>query len=155
MEQQPQPSSPLFQLNVDANTGYTLRSAASWAKILGILGIIFGLCFIGMGILMQNTMNQMGGAFDEYKYRGSASMMGNVAMIMYILIGVITMIGSLFALSFGNRVTTAIRTNDQNTLRAGFAGVRNYFAYWTILMIIGLLILIIGLATGASSGLYS
>ena len=36
----------LFQLNLDAQNSYTLRSAASWAKVLGIVGLIMGILFV-------------------------------------------------------------------------------------------------------------
>jgi hypothetical protein len=148
MEPQPQ-SSSLFQLNVDANTGYTLKSAASWAKLLGILGIIFGVLFIAIGIMLQQTVSRSG-VFDEYGGYGSrnANMLGNLGMIVYIIMGAITILGSLFAFNFGNRASAALRTNDQNSLRGSFAAVRNYFAFWGILMIIGLLLCIIALVQG-------
>jgi hypothetical protein len=149
MEQQPQSSSPLFQLNVDANTGYTLKSAASWGRLLGILGIIFGVLFIVAGIMVQQTLTRTASYQDFGGYGSrSASMIGNAGMIAYIIMGVITLVGSIFALNFGNKAAAAIRTNDQNSLRASFAAVRNYFAFWSILMIIGLLFCIIALVQG-------
>src|SRR5687767_13970863 len=48
-------SPPLFQLNLDANNSYTLRSAASWAKVLGIVGIIIGILCFATGFLLQNA----------------------------------------------------------------------------------------------------
>lgn len=152
MEQPPpmQSGSSLFSLNLDANNSSTLRSAASWAKVLGVLGIIFGVLFLALAFLVQNAIGNAAGEFEGYRYRGSTSMMANFGMGVYICMGVLTIIGSIFALNFGGKINSALRTNDQNTLRGGFAGLRNYFAFWAILMIIGLLLAIIGIAGGAS-----
>ena len=74
-------------------------------------------------------------------------------MITYIVMGLILLISSIFALNFGNKITRALRTNDQMSLTAGFAGVRNYFAFWAILMIICLLLMLIGVADLATSAI--
>jgi hypothetical protein len=152
---EPTPNTSLFQLNLDANNAFTLRSAASWAKVLAILGLIFGILLIAVGFLVQNAIkNNAYGGYEDSDYRSNANIlenMGTAGMIVYIFFGVLVIIGSIFALSFGNKISTALRTNDQNTLRSGFGAVRNYFAYWSILMIICLLLMIIGIAAGSSS----
>jgi hypothetical protein len=156
MEQnQPTQNTSLFQLNLDANNSFTLRSAASWAKVLAILGLIFGILFIAIGFLVQNAMktNTYSG-YGDMDTRGNANIienMGTAGMVIYIFFGVLVIVGSVFALNFGNKISAALRTNDQNALRTGFGAVRNYFAYWSILMIIGLLLMIIGIAAGGSS----
>lgn len=150
MEQNQPSDTSLFQLNLDANNSYALRSAASWAKVLAIIGIIFGIMFIALGFLVQNAINKSP-QFDDYEYGSgttSKGLLGTVGMVFYMLMGAITIIGSIFALNFGGKISSALRTNDQNTLRSAFAALRNYFAYWGVLMIIGLLLMIIGIAAG-------
>lgn len=151
MEQPPpNPNTSLFQLNLDASNSNTLRSAASWAKVLGVLGIIFGILFLAIAFLVQNALSTTRGGLDNFGYEGSTSMIANFGMGIYICMGVLTIIGSIFALIFGNKISSALRTNDPYTLRGGFAGLRNYFAFWGILMIIGLILMIIGIASGAT-----
>lgn len=152
MEQPPpMQNTSLFQLNLDAANSSTLRSAASWAKVIGILGLIFGALFLALAFLVQNALKTAGGEFEGY--RANTNLMANVGMGAYICIGVLTIIGSIFALNFGSKITSALRTNDQFTLRSGFAGLRNYFAFWGILMIIALLLVVISIASGAASGM--
>ena len=50
-------SSSLFSLNLDAQNSYTLRGMASWAKVLGFVGLIMGILFIILGILVQQAVN--------------------------------------------------------------------------------------------------
>ena len=138
-------NSSLFQLNLDAQNSYTLRSAASWAKVLGIVGFIIGvLCIIG-GILAQQAINRYGTG-GYYNQSGiSASTLGNAGLIVYVIMGLIFIVSSIFALNAGNKIGRGLRANDQQSLNAGFAGARNYFAFWTILLILFLLLLLIGL----------
>lgn len=155
---EPTPNTSLFQLNLDANNSFTLRSAASWAKVLGILGLIFGIIFIAIGFLVQNARStNTYGQYEDYDTGGNGTIMesmnmaGTAGMVGIILFGVLVIIGSIFSLSFGNKISAALRTNDQNTLRSGFGAIRNYFAYWSVLMIIYLLLMIILIAAGSGS----
>jgi len=135
----------LFQLNLDAQNSYTLRSAASWAKVLGIAGMIMGLLFVIAGIIAQQALSQ-----SSSLYRNdtgfSARTLGNAGLIVYVLMGLVFIISSIFALNAGNKINQGLKANDQATLNAGFAGARNYFAFWAILIILMLLLMLIGIA---------
>jgi hypothetical protein len=147
MEQNQTPNSntSLFQLNLDAQNSYTLRSAASWGKVLGVVGLIMGIIFFIVGIMVQQTMSRYGG-LSSYRSSGfSATSLGNAGMAVYLILGLIMVISSIFALNAGNKISKGLQVNDQATLNAGFAGIRNYFALWAILVIIFLLFMLIGL----------
>ena len=136
-------SSSLFQLNLDAHNSYTLRSAASWAKVLGVVGMILGILFIILGIMVQQLVSSSG-----YSYRGSglsASSLGTAGLAGYAIMGLVFIVSSIFALNAGNKINSGLRANDQATLNAGFAGARNYFAFWAIMIIILLLLVLLGI----------
>lgn len=142
----------LFQLNLDAQNSYTLRNMASWAKVLGFVSLIMAvLCIVG-GIMFQQYATS--GSLDS-EYRGSGfsgGTFGQVGLVMYILMGVIYGLSGMFALNAGNKIGTGLRTNDMEVLNAGFAGARNFFALWAILMILMLILVLIsvlGLVSGA------
>jgi len=139
MEDQQQ-SSSLFSLNLDAQNSYTLRGAASWAKVLGVVGIILGILFIILGIAVQQAMT------SSYGYRSrDTTTIGNLGMVFYMIIGLIVIISSIFALNAGNKITNALRANDQASLSSGFSFIRNYFAIWAIVIIILNLLFLIGI----------
>jgi cbb3-type cytochrome oxidase subunit 3 len=71
--------------------------------------------------------------------------LGNAGLIAYVIMGLIFIISSMFALNGGNKINQGLKANDQAALNTGFAGVRNYFAFWTILMILFLLLILISL----------
>lgn len=142
MEQNQQTSgSSLFSLNIDANSNSTLSSAASWAKILAIVGFILGVLFVIFGLLVQGAVSRNGG------FGTSTSTIGAYGMIVYIIMGIVMIISSVFALNFSNKVSAALKANDQASLSAGFGGARNYFAFWAVLCIIFLLLLLISLVS--------
>lgn len=136
----------LFSLNLDAQNSYTLRSAASWAKVLGIVGIIIGILCVVAGVIAQQALSQNGSSYYRNDTGFSARSLGNAGLVAYVLMGLIFIVSSIFALNAGNKINQGLKANDQGTLNAGFAGARNYFAFWAILMIIMLLLMLIGLA---------
>lgn len=131
----------LFAMNLDAQNSYTLRSTASWAKVLGVASIIIGVLCIILGIMVQQTVSRYG-----YYERGglSASSIGNAGLAVYVIMGLIYGISGMFALNAGNKITTGLKTNNMETLNSGFANARNFFALWAILLIIFLLLMFIG-----------
>ena len=135
----------LFQLNLDAQNSYTLRSAASWAKVLGVCGLIMGILFVILGIIVQQAISRLD--YGGYRSSGiSNSAIGNIGLAVYVIMGLVMILSSVFALNAGNKINQGLKTNDQATLNAGFAGVRNYFAFWAIIIIIMLLLLLISIA---------
>lgn len=136
----------LFSLSLDAQNSYTLRSAATWAKVLGVVSMIMGILFVGLGILIQQTVSRSYGAFEnQYRDSGfSASTLGNMGMAVYLVFGLLYIVSAIFALNAGNKIGRGLKTNDMATLNSGFAGARNFFAFWAILMIIMLLFVVLG-----------
>jgi ABC-type Na+ efflux pump permease subunit len=136
METDQHQSSSLFSLNLDAQNSYTLRSVASWAKVLGVVGIILGVVFVLMGIMIQDQTS-------TYRYRTENS--EAYGMVGYVIMAIIQITSSIFALNGGNKLSVALRANDQASLNSGFAMVRNFFAIWAILLILSVLVMIIAL----------
>jgi len=140
-------NSSLFSLNLDAQNSYTLRSVASWAKVLGVVSIIIAvLCIIG-GIIFQQKAGSFSG-FDSYSSGRSgisAGSLGNMGLVMYVVIGLLYGLSGMFALNAGNKINSGLKTNNMELLNGGFANARNFFAFWAILMILFLLLMLIGI----------
>jgi hypothetical protein len=140
-------NSSLFSLNLDAQNSYTLRSVASWAKVLGIVSIIIAiLCVIG-GVVFQQNAEKLSG-FDSYSSRRSglsSSSMANMGLVIYVVLGLLYGLSGMFALNAGNKINSGLKTNNMELLNGGFANARNFFAFWAILMIIFLLLMLIGI----------
>lgn len=139
-------NSSLFSMNLDAQNSYTLRSTASWAKVLGVASLITaGLCLL-FGIIVQQALSRYDSGLYSYRRSGfSASGMGAMGLAVYVIMALLYGISGIFALNAGNKINAGLKTNNMETLNAGFAGARNFFALWAILLIIFLIIMFISL----------
>lgn len=147
MEQEKSNDFSLFQLNLDASNNYTLRSASSWAKVTGAAGIIIGLItviiFIAALVQISNQSPydyNEGGVGSVFVGLDSERKVGIWTMI---IMGLIFIVGGIFSLSFGNKISTALKANSQEMLNNGFAALRNYYALRGIVLIIVLLLLLL------------
>jgi hypothetical protein len=140
--------SSLFQLNLEPDNSPALRGAASWARVLAITGIAFGILFFAIGISFKSqqsdiTWSDYGTLTELKEYNQKLRMAATIRMLSCVLTGLVFIVSSIFALSFSNRIRRALRSNDQPLLAAGFAAVRNYFAFWSVLMILMLLLAVL------------
>jgi hypothetical protein len=71
--------------------------------------------------------------------------MGNIGLAAYVVMGLMFVVSSIFALNAGNKINAGLKANDQAALNAGFAGARNYFAFWAIIIILMLLLVLISI----------
>ena len=138
-------NSSLFQLNLDAQNSYTLRSAASWARVLGVVSLIMGILIIIFGIIFQQAVSRSGLDYYDRDSGMNASTLGNLGMVMYVLMGIIFVLSAVFAMNAGNKINAGLKNNDQATLNAGFAGARNFFALWAILTILFLVLILLSM----------
>jgi hypothetical protein len=143
-QQQPQaPTTSLFQMNLDAQNSYSLRSAASWAKVTGVVGVILGIYFVIMCAIAMSEVSKYRGSYS-YRRRGFSSIIGygdaaQVGLWVFILSGIIFILGGMFSWQFGNRINTALKSNDQQGLNQGFTALRNYYAIRSITLIVVLI----------------
>jgi hypothetical protein len=108
------------------------------------VGLILGILFVILGIIIQQTLS--GSGYSSYRSSGlSGSSLGNAGLASYVIMGLMCIVSSIFALNAGNKINNGLRANDQGTLNAGFAAARNYFAFWAIMIILVLLLVLLTL----------
>jgi hypothetical protein len=154
MDQQQPPYDPgtsLFQLNLDAANSQSLRSAASWARVLGVVGMIVGIMLTVLFVYMLSQpevtdryVSRREGFSDPFASSDRDSAL--VGYWMMIVTGIIFIIGGLFSYYFGNKMHGALRSNDQAGLDKAFGWLRNYFAFRSIIIIILLLFFLLAVA---------
>jgi hypothetical protein len=130
MEQQ----NVLNDLAIDSVAAEQLRSIASWAKFLSIVGFILcGLMILG-GIFagtIFSSMNAYGGG-----YGGVMSGMGTMIGVIYIIFAIIWFIPTLFLYQSSAKFKVALNTADQTLLNEGFMKLKATFRFWGIVTII-------------------
>ena len=133
----------LFQLNLDVQNSYNLRSAATWAKVLGVVGIITGALLI---IMMATALSKASERYG-YRSRGVDSLFAaRTGLWIFIIAGIIFIVGGIFSYNFGNKMNESLKTSNQDGLNNGFAALRNYFALRSITIIIVAILLLITLS---------
>ena len=146
---EPNSESSLFQLNLDAANSYALRSAASWAKVLGVVGMVLGAIFVVLSIIALSQFSgygySSGGGISDVFGRPAAG--GRFMLILFLMTGGIFITGGIFSYVFGNRINKALSLNDQQVLNSGFNALRNYYALRSIVLIIVLLLFVVSFAS--------
>jgi hypothetical protein len=142
----------LFQLNLDAANSYTLRSAASWARVLGVVGALAGL-IMAAGFIYMLGRNEpatgyisRGEGFNEAFSRSDKDS-ARIGYWFFIITGIIFLVGGIFSYMFGNKMHAALRSNDQDGLDKAFGWLRNYFAFRSVIIIIVFLLFLLGMAS--------
>ena len=75
---QQQQQQPLFQLNLDAQNSYYLRSSASWARILGVCGMIFAFLIAAYSVFILVALNNYEYGNNRLMDRLSSDKVGSV-----------------------------------------------------------------------------
>jgi hypothetical protein len=138
--------SSLFDMNLNVQNSANLRSAASWARVLGVCGILLGFLLSFLFLYTYTKLNSY-----DYSYRRTDSIWANGmaytkgGLILMVLVGVIFILGGIFSYGFGNKILAALKSNDDSTLNRGFASLRNYFATRSLTLIIVLLLLLLSM----------
>ena len=152
-QQQQQPS--LFQLNLDAQNSYYLRSSASWARILGVCGMIIafllGAYAIYILVELSDTYEYGRNRFMDRISRDSTTESLSASAIFLLIVALIFFFGGLFSFRFGKRISTALQANTQEGINSAFLQLRNYFALRSITLIIVLLFVLIGILGNLSN----
>jgi hypothetical protein len=133
--QNPDPATSLFQLNLDAQSKYFLTESAKWGKFLAVIGfIICGLIVLG-GIFMISQLSE-NRTFNNYGYRNEFQGFGPVMIFVYILVAVIYFFPCLYLLRFSNHMKTALAGEDQANLVASFRNLKSMFKFVGVFTII-------------------
>ena len=140
---------PLFQISIDPANSYPLRNAASWARVLGVCGIIFGtiLSILGVISLIQFSRYSYGNVSQynrpSWYYMASGGGPAGFTLIVFIITGSLFIIGGIFSYIFGKKVVIALHANDVNALNSAFTSLRNYYALRSIVLMVILLLILI------------
>jgi hypothetical protein len=139
--------SSLFNLSIDSTTASTISTSTQWARILAICGIIMGGLVVIMGLVVPSIIRKSSRGFNGYErdsLESSMAMGAGVAMVFYIIIGALIIVGNIFLLNYANKTSMALKSNEPSQLHAGMVGLKNYFMFWGIIMILWILLMVIG-----------
>ncbi len=138
MEQQPS-NEPLFQLQIDYDSGNMLEEATKWAKFLAI---IYFVC-IGIGVLFT--------AFSSALIiQALATVMPEFASVGGVIVGIIIIALIIFTFltilmyRFATQVKQGILNRDQALFNEGVKNLKNYFLAYGIYALLMLVLNVVG-----------
>jgi magnesium-transporting ATPase (P-type) len=139
----------LFSLTIDPTTKTHLFETARWARFLAIVGFVFLVLVIFLGVYSSMMISR----FEE-GYRSTLGVTGvmNAAgagvAVMYIVMAVVAFFPLLFTFRFSSLMRHALNSNDQALLNASFQNLKVCFRYLGIITIIFLVMTALTLVFG-------
>lgn len=138
MEQQPS-TEPLFELQVDYDSGNMFNESSRWAKFLAIIYfVIIGLCVLALAFSSAVIVQVFGTAMPELGSVGG--LLIGVIIIALIILTYITIL--LFR--FATQVKQGIYNRDQALFNDGLKNLKNYFVIYGVFTLLALVLNIVG-----------
>lgn len=145
-------NSSLFSLNVDSQSKSFLNEAAKWGKFLSILGFVFCVLFVVVGIFLATNVSQLENEYSRYStVRTSPQGMGVGIAIVYILGAVLYFFPCLYLFRFSSHMKTAIASDDQAHLTTGFQNLKSMFKFVGVLTLIMIALWLLGILVSLGS----
>lgn len=127
-----EPTSNLFELQIDHVTASYLVETAKWNRFLAITWFILcGLILLAIIIFGAVAASQM-----ERDFQGLGALTMGMMVIFYVIGSAIQIIPNIFRYRFATRMLRGIRTNDQAMVNSAFNNLRIYSKYWGIVTIV-------------------
>lgn len=129
-----------------------LKTAAKWAKFLGIMGFIFTGIIIFAGLMMFTMGSYMMSSFPS-NTNFSGGMFGAGLSFLYLMIALPYFFISLYMYRFSTKTQAALHSSNDMLMTEAFKNLRNYFrlmGFFVVAVIVlyfGLIIYGIGTAS--------
>jgi hypothetical protein len=139
----------LFSLTIDPSSKAHLSETAKWARFLAIVGFVFILFMVIVGVYSSLTISRYEDMFSGYNGRRTfIESLGVGVAITYIIIAAVAFFPFLFMLRFANEMRRALSSNNQTALNASFQNLKVYFRYLGIILIVCLVMMALSLLIG-------
>jgi len=128
-----EPSSNLFDLQIDQPSINYLSETARWSRFLAIIGFISCGFMVIAGLFFGSQMARlMPGVGDA----GMTTAMSVFISFFIIFTSLIMFFPSLYLFNFSSKMRRALNNNDQPTLTESLKNLKSFFKFWGILLIV-------------------
>jgi hypothetical protein len=128
-----------------------IYKAAGWGKFISVVGIIFSVIFILLGLVFDKIVGQM------FMSNPQLAVMPVVWItVIYIFLGLLYLFPCLFLYMFSAKSKKALMSNDDEMLALSFAGLRRCFQFIgvaTLIIIVLYVLIMMGVFIGSMLGL--
>ena len=141
----------LFSLTIDPASKIHLLETAKWARFLTIVGFVFLVLMVFVGIYSTVTINRFENNYREMGGLGSENVLGSAGAgvaVMYLIMAVIWFFPLLFMFRFANLMRNALQSNNQELFSRSFQNLKVCFRYLGIITVIFLVMIALSLLFG-------
>ena len=142
----------LFELSVDVQARSFLTETAKWGKFLAILGFVFCVIIVLVGVLIATNYEEFGKVINAYDNNNTLREMGPAIGIVYVVGAVIYFFPCLYLLRFSNQMKAAVASDDQTKLTSAFKNLKSMFRFVGVFTIIIIAIYLLGTFVAVASG---
>ncbi len=141
------------ELNVDYLAVTHLKETARWAKFLAIVGFVFCLIIVIVAIFSGSFLSNMSGGLGS---TGPQSLMGaGVMAAIYIVVGVIYFVLSLFLYRFAGKMQVALQATDQDSFNAALYNLKLVYRISGIIVLVYLAFVALAMVFGIGMAAFS
>jgi hypothetical protein len=136
----------LLDLQVDRDAASNLIEATRWGKLLGLITTIgFGL-FVILIFFLWGKFSNVIFPNDEVDKK-NLEMLRMAFVVVFLIVGVVLWIMMNFLIKGANRIRLGIQNRDQLLFNSGLNSIKNYFAMYGVLALLGLFFELLSLVT--------
>ena len=138
------------ELQLDTISLVHLKETARWAKFLGIMGFIFSVLIGIAGLFAGTVLSSMS------KMNPGTNMFINTGVIsvIYLVIGLIYFLLSLYLYSFGSKMQVALRLTDQSVFNDSLLNLKRVYRMMGVITIIYLAIIALVMIGGIIAAVF-
>lgn len=133
------PQEEITTINFSPALRSSLSSITSWAKFLGIFGVVVSCVMIVVAIIMMVAMPAMG-PFSQMFPGGVGILMG----FIYLFMSALYLIPSVLLIKFSGNVKSAMEVNNQLLMEKGMGHLKNCFLFMGVMAIVVISFYILG-----------
>ncbi len=123
-------------LIISAEMESHLKKSAKWSYFLSIVGFVFILFLLIIGIVMFG-LSKVKNEYSDFQNLPFAFPFVFIG-IMYFIMAVLYFFPTLYLFKFGSKIISAFEMNDQTALNVGLKNLKQMFVFIGILTIIAL-----------------
>jgi hypothetical protein len=127
-----EPSSGLFELQLDQPSINYLSEAARWCRFLSIIGFIYCGFMVIFGLFFSTVMKMMPTVGDTGMSAVGTSFLG----VFIIIISLIMFFPALYLWNFSSKIRKAFSNNDQPLLTESLKNLKSFFKFYGIILIV-------------------
>jgi hypothetical protein len=123
-------------LNVTDQGKAYLKETAKWAKFLAIVGLVFSILFMILGLFAGTFIGNMMAMTNPQAASLYSGGMGVFVTIMYVSLGALYLMPCYYLLKFANQAKIALNSDDSDLLAQALGNHKSVYKFMGIFMII-------------------